>query len=462
MNGRNAYIFGTGYDRVCLRFASLGACVLVGLCLFSVSPAMSQGIAPAAPFTTEVRKRPARQADPPAERAALPAGTPQIQMPLAEATALDIQPNGLVSTRLVVVLTQPVLPQVFVLADPYRVIVDVPNLLFRLPRTSAMAGSVPAKALVTGYRYGMLTAEQSRLVFDVSGPVKIGHVETTQAIAGGPVHLTIDIMAIDQASFMASQQPPAARPAPPLAEPAIPRVVQAEGRPVIMIDPGHGGIDPGAVQGGIYEKDVALAVSRLLQGVLARRGLYDVRMTRAGDTFVALDQRVELSRAQGAALFISIHADTVGDLNVAQSVRGASVYTLSDRASNRQAQALAEKENAADARAGLGAAGQSADDQVKGILFDLMKRETQNFSSQFKNILIGQLRQSAGLAREPARSAAFKVLQQPTAPSVLVELGYMSNAQDAGLLTSPEWQGKVAASIAQAVDAYFKQRVAGR
>ena len=158
------------------------------------------------------------------------------------------------------------------------------------------------------------------------------------------------------------------------------------------------------------------------------------------------------------SLFISLHADSLAGSGFAGSIRGATVYTLSERASDEKTRLMAEKENASDLVAGLSAGDGEGADEVKTILFDLMRRENANFSADFSNVLVGKLKRTITMSRDPQRSAAFKVLKQAHAPSVLVELGYLSHVEDEGLMNSLAWQRKTAASIVAAVDAYFAKR----
>jgi N-acetylmuramoyl-L-alanine amidase len=185
-------------------------------------------------------------------------------------------------------------------------------------------------------------------------------------------------------------------------------------------------------------------------------------MTRAEDVFVSLDKRLKFSRDSGADLFISLHADSIEEKVAAGSIRGATIYTLSSKASDDQARIMAEKENASDLLAGIESYDKGNDDQVKNILIDLMKRETSNFSADFSQVLAKRLGKTIEMSRVPRRSAAFKVLKQTDAPSVLVELGYISNQTDEEQMLTPEWQSKVADAVAGAVQIYFNKRTAAR
>jgi len=193
---------------------------------------------------------------------------------------------------------------------------------------------------------------------------------------------------------------------------------------------------------------------------LAAGGRYDVRMTRATDVFISLDQRLKMSRDLAADLFISLHADAIAQKGAARTVRGATVYTLSEQASDEEAQRMADKEKNSDAVAGLQTAKFQEEGEVRNILIDLLKRETSNFSADFSNTLVKGLGASIYLSGHPQRSAAFKVLRQADTPSVLVELGYMSHPEDEKLLNSAAWQRRVAVAIGTAIDSYFSKRTA--
>ena len=223
-----------------------------------------------------------------------------------------------------------------------------------------------------------------------------------------------------------------------------------------MIDPGHGGIDNGTMAAsGEAEKTLVLDYAKALREYIEKSGKYRVVMTRSDDTFIPLGERVRIARNQKAALFVSIHADALprgeGD------AQGATVYTLSDKASDAEAERLAESENKADAIGGVNLTEEPTD--VADILIDLAQRETRTFSNRFARMVVGELKNVARLHKHPLKSAGFKVLKAPDVPSVLVELGYVSNKDDLQHLVSESWRTKTVGSIGQAIEAFFGKRV---
>ncbi|MBC7952171.1 MAG: N-acetylmuramoyl-L-alanine amidase [Rhodospirillaceae bacterium] len=238
----------------------------------------------------------------------------------------------------------------------------------------------------------------------------------------------------------------------PMPEPVEPKALPADGKPVVVIDPGHGGVDPGAIGvSGIYEKYITLAVARELKAQLEKSGHYKVFLTRDRDVFIRLRDRVAIARQYNADLFISLHADSVGN----PQLKGLSVYTLSQNSSDSEAQALADKENKADLIAGIDLSHESAD--VANILIDLAQRETMNRSAGFAGGVVEEVGREANLLGNTHRFAGFAVLKAPDVPSVLVEMGYLSNETEERSLRQPEHRVKLAKSISRAIDRFFVQ-----
>ncbi len=224
----------------------------------------------------------------------------------------------------------------------------------------------------------------------------------------------------------------------------------ARQRRVVALDPGHGGVDPGAVSArGIYEKTITLATARELARQLEASGRFDAVLTRRRDVFVPLRDRVAQARAQRAELFLSIHADALPDM----SMRGLSVYTLSEQASDRQTAALAVRENKDDFVAGLRLSREPR--EIGAILLDLARRQTNNQSLTLARAIVDELGRAVPLLDKPHRAAGFTVLSAPDIPSALVELGCLSNPEDERLLPLPAYQRRLARALARAIDDYF-------
>lgn len=370
------------------------------------------------------------------------------------AAAIDVKLSGdKKATRFELTMSSGLTAEVFTLANPYRVVVDLPDLEFRLKDGTGQNGT----GLVSAFRYGLFAEQKSRIVIDTTGPVQIASATMSRTPAKA-ISFAIVMKPTDAKTFGLGTG--SARSAATARAGSLPLTKAApvkKTKPVIVIDPGHGGIDPGAMgANNMPEKTVVLAVAKQLATALGRSGLYDVKMTRTDDVFVSLDHRLEFSYENAADLFISLHADSIK--SSADTIRGATVYTLSERASDEQARVMAEKENSSDLIAGLETAEGEDNDQVKSILIDLLKRENSNFSADFSQAVAGRLGKTIAMSKIPRRSAAFKVLKQSNAPSVLIELGYMSNAKDQQQMATAEWQAKVADAVTSAINLYFSKR----
>jgi N-acetylmuramoyl-L-alanine amidase len=351
-------------------------------------------------------------------------------------------------TRLIIDLNRSVELRAYAIASPDRIVVDLPEVVFDLPIGAGKQGN----GLISAYRYGLFAPGKARIVIDLREPALIDKAFVLAAVDDQPARLVIDLLRTDADTFRKHAVIP--QRAPP---PKVQQVLTSPGdtRPLIVIDPGHGGPDTGAVaKTGDEEKEVVLAVARKLRDRLLATNRYRVVMTRTDDTFVPLEDRVNIARTNNAALFISLHADSLS--RGAGQAAGATVYTVSERASDQEAQRLAEKENRADLLAGYNLA--QAPDDVANILFDLAHRETKNFSALFARTLVGSLKSAARLHPSPLKSAGFVVLKAPDVPSVLLELGYLSSPEDLKQMTSDAWRDRVTASMVQAIDQFFQSR----
>lgn len=381
------------------------------------------------------------------------AGTPVV------ASVAEVSEAG-GKTHFAVTFSKSLTYQVFALGDPYRVVVDLPDVEFRLAEG---AGNKVA-GLVKEFRYGLFAPGKARIVIDSDGPVTIANVRLDKLSGGKLVRLGFDLQATDEAAFKAKQAERTAgsmvAPAPVLNVPKPRLADPRRAKPVVVIDAGHGGLDSGAISpNGTKEKDIVLAIAKQLAGKLAKTKRYKVLMTRDTDVFVTLQGRVDFTRQHGANLFISIHADTADDSHWAK-YRGASVYTRSEKASDDEARRLALKENMSDIMAGVEIP-TTEDDTLTDILSDLVQRETRLHSQVLSEHVVHELRTATRLTEEPNRSAAFFVLKSPEVPSALIEIGFVSNKDEVGDMVSDGWRERLTTALALSVDRFFEKKVAG-
>ena len=351
-------------------------------------------------------------------------------------------------TRFVLELSDPVTPQVFTLADPDRVVIDLPDVMWRIGAPDRPSG----RGAIRSYRYGVFRPGESRIVIDLNHPVALKPLLMIPPKDGNGYRIVVDLVPASAEQFARGAGWPkellagrdgdgaAAEATPPAREsPSVARVV--------VIDPGHGGADSGTVgSDGMMEKNLVLDEAKRLANALEKRG-FVVHLTRDSDVYIPLEQRVNASRDAHADFFISLHADSNPD----PRVFGSSVYTLSAAGSDREAAALARKENRSDIVAGVDLSGQSS--PVASILIGLAQRDTINRSVKFAESLVSELgRVTDTLPRQPHRSAGFVVLKAPDVPAVLIELGYLTNPRDSAQMGTEEWRNGVASAIAVTVD----------
>lgn len=412
------------------------------------------------------------------------------------------------ATRVVFELTKQVSFSTFILSRPARVVIDLPEVGWRLP-----ARPLPsAKGVFRKLRYGLFKPGNSRIVLDIRQPATVTQAFILKPDGGKRFRLVIELTPASKAEFLGSvgkapvkvtsAQPPSgpgsATPAlaPPPASakaasvaPAKQKFVLAKGkqpqplpakpaairpaapqqqaspfrlaprkpeprRPgkkhVIVIDPGHGGVDPGTIGiSGIYEKHVTLSMAREIKKQFERTGRFKVILTHDRDIFVRLRDRIQIARDNQAELFISVHADTVKN----RRIKGPAVYTLSEKASDKEAQELAEKENKADLIAGVDLTHESP--EVTNILIDLAQRESMNQSARFAGALIKELKRETRVLRNTHRFAGFAVLKAPDVPSILLEMGFLSNPEDERALRSRRYRSRLASAVVRAASLYF-------
>ena len=371
-------------------------------------------------------------------------------------------------TRFLIGLDKSVAYTVSALPNPNRVVIDIPDGAVRLPPDP---GPNPV-GLVKSVRSGQTASGQTKVVIEVTEPVVIDKTKIEKVEGGKGVHLSVDIIAaetlVKSAKKPLKSQPFALGAAgiqPPLPTPAKRpnEAAKAAYKPIIVIDPGHGGQDTGAMKNGAIEKDVVLAFAKVLRDKIEKTGRYKVLMTRDTDVFVELDERRAFGEKHQAALFIAVHADYA-----TTKARGATIYSLRESVANslkRSAKGdvsehlLSDSELAAVKKAN----GDKNASAVRNILADFAGREvdsTRERTNIFSRSVIEHMGETTSLREKPDQQAAFRVLKTAQFPSVLIELAYVTNKEDAKLLQSDAWRGKVADSITTAVENYFTHQLA--
>lgn len=356
----------------------------------------------------------------------------------------------------------------FMLSAPQRIAVDLPGT--RMGRVAASGG------LIASTRHGQYDPDTARVVFELNTAAVVSdasfsadHLSLTltlkpvsESLFGRAVRKGRQLFGLDPPKPVDARAPQRGGITVPLDPPAplqVPAVVGARGskRPLVVIDAGHGGHDPGSqsTDGATKEKDIALAIARAIRDELAASGRVRVALTRSDDRFLVLGERREIARRLKADLFISVHADSA----VNTAARGASIYTLSEVASDRVAAQLAAKENRADILNGVDLGGEN--NEVSSILLDLAQRETMNISSQFATLLQREMEPTIHFKDDAHRFAGLIVLKAPDVPSVLLETGYISNPDDLALLLSKDYRRNIAIGVRKAIETHFARRLTG-
>lgn len=380
------------------------------------------------------------------------AGVRADRLPTVSSARVGLHPD---QTRLVLEMDSRLPYKIFTLADPFRIVIDFPEISWQVPQ-ARMRASV---GLVSGFRFGLFQPGNSRVVVDVNAPAAVASHFLLEPRANKPYRFVVDLKPVARDAFFAgtrsvesagwSKRKQAIRRPEPPRKP----LRGGDTRRVIVLDPGHGGVDPGTVGvSGSYEKNITLAVAQAAKRVLEATGRYRVVLTRTRDVYVRLRDRFEVAHSNNAELFLSLHADSIAS----QKIRGGSIYTLSDKASDKEAEDLAQKENKSDIIAGADLTGYAS--EVSRVLIDLAQSDTNRESWYLARMLIGELKKKIKLLRTSHRYAGFAVLKSPNVPSVLIELGYLSNRTDERNLTNPKYRNSIGQAILRAADRYFERK----
>ena len=344
--------------------------------------------------------------------------------------------------------------RIFLLDNPKRAVIDLTDIGEGLEDDGVSSKHLSA------LRYGAFARGVFRIVLDLATPMRIKGAFALPPGGRYSHRLVVDLQKASREQFaQAVRAPPIVHNFSLKKDGEGRRIVASppllKRKPIVVIDAGHGGVDPGALgkRHKTREKHITLKAARILGQTLRKGGKYQVALTRSGDTYLPLRRRIAIAREVGGDLFISLHADSIPG---SRATRGLSVYTLSERASDKEAAALAKRENKADIIAGLDFSDQSQ--EITGILIDLTQRETMNYSIKFAKMLLKEMRGKVTLLKRTHRFAGFVVLKSPEVPSVLIELGYLSNPGEEENLRSDAYLRKLAALIAEGVDIYFAQK----
>lgn len=389
---------------------------------------------------------------------------PTLAQAMPQAVQMRLHDHG-AFTRMVIELTEGVEASTFLLADPYRLVVDLPEISW------AADAVLPKTSLINAVRAGLFQPGQSRLVIDLAQPAMLSRGFILPPTGATPWRLILDLSGANEGAFRVAvtanqatkitaqgmTQPTArivepSRPEPKTDPKSLKSAAKSGDRKIVVaIDPGHGGIDPGAIgAGGVYEKNITLAAALQLKAKLEATGRYRAVLTRNRDTSLMLRQRIDIARHAPADIFVSLHADSIRD----KSVRGLSVYTLSEKASDSEAEALAEQENKADLIIGMDLTRESQ--EVRNILIDLAQRESMNLAARLAGSLISELKREVTLLRNAHRFAGFVVLKSPDIPSVLIEMGYLSNREEQNALMKEGYRSKLMNAVVKGLDLYYK------